>query len=114
MSRIILPALFIVFLTACTEKEYEQSIPERPTNVPKNAIWVGGLDGGVFVLLETSDATKYSGEVYYSHGPLSYEGAFKIFPEDAPPIDLNNHEAYQGWDGDTLYFTKGRQLVVIE
>lgn len=98
--------------------EREASIPAEPSkphNVPTTSLWVGGLDGGVFVLVRKSEKLgkdMYFGEVYYISGDVAYKGPLKIFPAGAVDFDPTKKESYEGWDGDTLYLKNSRQLKV--
>ncbi|PID45125.1 MAG: hypothetical protein CSB48_00035 [Proteobacteria bacterium] len=115
--RKILLVIFIFLFSACDVQKSEPEIPDKPVQVPDKAFWVGGLDGGVFVLVERSEsveANEYLGELYYISGDLAYRGKLNILPKDSAVIDYKNPEIYQGWDGDTLYLAGSRQLKVPE
>ena len=110
-------ALFVLAASGCESQEPVVVEPSKPSNVPSEAIWVGGIDGGVFVLIrdsESSDDGIYFGEIYYVSGDVSYKGDLKIYPDNLLRIDFNNKESYQGWDGDTLYLREGRYLKIQE
>ncbi len=117
MKKIIFLALVHFFISACDVQQSEQDVPTRPALVPEKAFWVGGLDGGVFVLVEKSEELKpneYLGEIYYVSGDIAYKGKMEIIPKDSPIIDYMNPESYQGWDGDTLYVVGNKQLKIRE
>lgn len=110
-------ALFVLVASGCESQEPVVVEPSKPPNVPSEAIWVGGLDGGVFVLIRDSDSSGdgiYFGEIYYVSGDVSYKGDLKIYPDNLLRIDFGNKESYQGWDGDTLYLREGRYLTIQE
>lgn len=119
-SRIcsVISIFFIsILLLACEKVEETPAAPERPKSVPVESIWVGGLDGGVFLNLkvnENSSKNKYWGEVYYSSGDLAYKGEFKVVPEESSSFEYKAPSSYQGWDGDTIYLSNGGQLQVVE
>jgi hypothetical protein len=107
----------IIMLLGCDRVEDVSAIPEKPETIPEESIWVGGLDGGVFVSIqEASDTNRneYSGEIYYVSGDLAYKGLFDLQPEDSGGFDQANPKVYEGWDGDTLYLSNGRQLKIRE
>lgn len=112
--RQILFCVFIVFLiSSCDSPQDENYIPSRPSSVPESALWVGGLDGGVFVLvnkIKTDPPDDYWGEVYYVSGDIAYKGKMQLTPKGGGVIDFTNPETFQGWDGDTLYVSGNRQL----
>jgi hypothetical protein len=92
--------------------------PQKPPNVPKEAIWSGGVDGGVFILVQkdkNSPANIYFADIYYdSTGEIWYKGRLSIDPLEKPDFDYRNKEVYSGWDGDTLYLKDGRILKAID
>jgi hypothetical protein len=85
--------------------------PTRPASVPAEAFWVGGLDGGVFVLIErTSDGRgRFAGKIYHPDGELWYAGPLVPAPRDAS-IDPTQHDQFAGWDGQRLLMSDGRWL----
>lgn len=112
-------ALVLVFLlvAGCEREASTTTEPGRPPNIPASSIWVGGLDGGVFVLVRKSEQLgkdMYFGEVYYVSGDVAYKGPLKIFPARTVDFDPTKKESYEGWDGDTLYLKNGRHLKVQE
>lgn len=109
----------LTFLLAigCEREAVTPPEPNRPPNIPKAAAWVGGLDGGVFVLIrkaEKSEKDRYIGEIYYLSGAVAYKGSLKIFPGGTTHFDPTKKELYEGWDGDTLYLKNGQSLKVQE
>jgi hypothetical protein len=52
MKKILFLLLTLIFVSACDVQQSEPEIPNKPSEVPDKAFWVGGLDGGVFVLIE--------------------------------------------------------------
>lgn len=111
-------ALTMLLTTGCDAGTTASTEPPRPDNVPTEAIWTGGLDGGVYVLLSRSEGTEgsvYTGKVYAEKsGVVWYEGRFAIEPAGEPYVDLQNPESYGAWDGDTLYLRDGRALRAID
>ena len=117
MKKILLLLLTLIFLPACDVQQSEPEIPNKPSEVPDKAFWVGGLDGGVFALIEKNknlEANEYLGEIYFVSGDIAYKGKMSIFPKDNAIIDYMNPRTYQGWDGDTLYIEGNKQLKVQE
>jgi hypothetical protein len=108
--------LAFLFLAGCEGEISTPVEPDRPPNIPTASIWVGGLDGGVFVLvkkLEKSNSDLYEAEIHYISGELAYRGPMKIFPAGAS-FDPAKKESFEGWDGDNLYLSKNRYLKVQE
>ncbi len=116
----IIKYLFIIFmilaLSAC-EKVYDPvTPPPKPDSVPMESIWVGGLDGGVFINMKLTESSpvEYWGEIHYISGDLSYRGNFLLLPKSEDGFEIDNPSVYQAWDGDTIYLSDNRQLRVIE
>ncbi|MEW5755643.1 MAG: hypothetical protein AB1810_05010 [Pseudomonadota bacterium] len=113
---IYLFALVILLISGCEKEAPAPVEPQRPSNVPETAFWVGGVDGGVFVsvrTLEESTDDLYYAEIYYVSGDLAYRGPMKIYPPDAS-FDPKIKESYEGWDGDNLYLNNNQYLRVQE
>jgi hypothetical protein len=111
--------LLVVFLvmTGCAKQQPASTEPARPSNIPVTSVWVGGHDGGVFVLVEKSTQQgkdNYRGEIYYVSGDLAYKGPLKMVPEDMSDFDTTKKESYEGWDGNTLYISSNRRLQAME
>jgi hypothetical protein len=91
----------------------QAGIPARPFGVPAEAIWVGGVDGGVFVTLKPSqnEKGKFRVRVWnYPSGTLEYDGTLHR-SEDAPTeIDADDRSQFLGWDGSALYLRNGGAL----
>lgn len=86
----------------------------RPKNVPTTAIWVGGPDGGVWIVLRRSDKDPpgtYRAKVYYQSGDLEYQGPLVLRPNTSKPFTLNPAE-FEGWDGDEILLGNGRSLKI--
>lgn len=109
-------ASFLIFVGGCQREEPVQTEPVRPSNIPATSIWVGGIDGGVFVTvkkLEKARTGDYFAEIFYVSGDLAYRGPMKITPPSST-FDYRKKESYEGWDGDNLYLSNNKYLRVIE
>ena len=112
---ILVAAVFLVTL-GCEKEAPKPVEPVRPSNIPANSLWVGGIDGGVFVLIaksKKSEKDMYQGEIYYVSGDAAYKGPMKIFPAGSS-FEISEKGSYEGWDGDTLYLSNNRYLKVKE
>lgn len=100
--------LCVVMLTSGCQRETDaQSEPARSAAVPAGAVWVGGLDGGVFVLVRKSPSTPggtYTAEIRSAAGDVIYRGQMKADPPTAK-FDPAKKESYAGWDGTSLYLS---------
>ena len=103
----------LLFISACQKEASTPIEPVKPAQVPAAAIWVGGVDGGVFVLVEKSEKlgkNVYLGEIHHASGDLAYKGPMQLFPDDAASLDSEMKNSFEGWDGDTLYLSNNRRL----
>ncbi len=117
MKNIVFFILLIFIASACDTQHQENKLPSKPDSVPEKANWVGGLDGGVFVLvnkIKGSDPNEYWAEIHYVSGDLAYKGNMRIYPKGSNDFDYRDPKFYQGWDGDTLYIVGEKQLRVID
>ncbi len=110
LARFIGVIAQLVILAACT---YSVSEPRRPAQVPKQALWVGGSDGGVFV--EVSETPQkdsgYRMTVYHSRtGQILYTGPAEIRPRGKGSLRVHDVESYSGWDGEKMILSDGRTL----
>ncbi len=109
-----LPLLFLVALgmEGCQFGDQE---PPRPASIPKEAFWVGGSDGGVFVVLsqQPSDpAHQYRTKIFRQHGEVWYEGPLFLEPRQPSHLDLSDRKQFIGWDGEALLLQGSRALRV--
>lgn len=114
--KIIMLWLMVFIIVGCNI-EIKTEVPERPSNVPESAIWIGGPDGGVFVFVKKHndvDAKIYLAKVYYVSGDIAYNGLMRLYPDDSSEFDVEKKESFVGWDGDKLYLSNNRHLRVQE
>jgi len=117
LYMLVLFVVFVVFVSGCDRQSIVPIEPERPSNIPLESIWVGGMDGGVFVIVKESKKrirnSLYYAEIYYVSGDLAYQGAMQISPLGAV-FNMEKKESYEGWDGDTLYLSNNQRLEIKE
>ncbi len=107
--------LVFLILAACPTHE---SMPARPESVPEEAMWIGGIDGGAWVVL-TKPAHEpdhiYHAEVYGDQaGDPWYIGRLEVIPSTQPNVPLDQPDAYGVWDGDQLLLQDGRSMRAID
>ena len=106
-------ALAFLFAIGCQKEASIPTEPVRPSNIPATSVWVGGLDGGVFVLVKRSKKpgnNMYLGEIYYISGDLAYKGPMKLVPVGSIDFDPTKKESFEGWDGDQLFLRNNQYL----
>jgi len=108
---VVIISYFYFYPPDITVHEVEASAPEKPESVPEEALWVGGLDGGVFVLIFRADEGAYSGTVYAENGPVLYQGPFR-YSGDAD-FDVSSQSNYSFWDGNFLALRNGEKLKAV-
>jgi hypothetical protein len=90
--------------------------PARPAGVPRQAIWSGGVDGGVFLIVlpvGPSEPNVYTSQIYNDYsGEILYQGRLLLEAPNGAPVAVTDPASYSGWDGDTLFLSDGRQLRV--
>ncbi len=108
--RIIYLLLVTFSLCAC---DIEEEI-EYKTG-PEGSWWVGGADGGVYILIsddENTDDKIYYGKIFYdSDKTIWYEGPLEL--EGNLEFSVENREQYLGWDGENLHLIESSYLKAI-
>ena len=101
-SALLLAAL----LGGCHKEETAAAEPARPASVPAQATFVGGLDGGVFLLLQPVGNDLYQVKVFLDSGVIAYEGRAKAATAGGK-VTVND---VAGWDGQQLQLKDGGSL----
>lgn len=135
---LILIALILVFLTIrLLDKEnplivdveqpffelIEENKPKsRPSGLPDNAVWRGGVDGGKYYVLPTpveGGKDTYYAEIYSdTAGELIYKGHFRHMHSEystCEVVDPTKVDNYIFWDGEVWNFSNtGQYLLPID
>lgn len=96
-------------------EEAKLEAPDRPQDVPKNAFWVGGIDGGNFIYVVKLDSEEklFLAKIYNDYtGDIEYEGILKYTGSNNINHSLNDASLYQGWDGEHLYLVNAESMRV--
>lgn len=107
--------LFLIFsISACDIQEGTVASPDKPEQVPEQAFWIGGHEGGAFILISNKkENNEYFGAVYFdTTGEVWYEGQFN-YTGDAP-FDVANKSSYTAWNGDFLFLENGEKLIAVD
>ena len=90
--------------------------PENhPANVPAEAIWIGGPDGGVFVALQVKNTSRgiFLAGVYADHtGEVLYKGKLLLTPPKPVLASTRDPALFVAWDGTALLLADGRRMVI--
>lgn len=114
MKKLIWIVLMLFFITSCNI-QYESILPPpKPKSVPESAFWVGGHEGGVFILIsKEKDRKTYYGTVYFdANGEIWYRGKFQYTGNVL--FDVGDKSSYTGWDGDILFLANGEKLIAVD
>jgi len=110
-----LSLLLIATILSCSSSE--ENFP-RPNSIPQEAMWIGGIDGGAWVLLSKDDTQPkhiYNAEIYGDQaGDLWYSGRLQLDPKEGESFDIKNPDNFGVWDGDNLLLQDGRTLKGID
>jgi hypothetical protein len=104
---------FVVFSFQGEASSQVAATPPKPKSVPAASVWVGGLDGGVFVLVKRCRSCGkgiFTAEIHTIAGDVWYRGQLKLNQLDGPDFDVSSKDAYGGWDGTRLFLRDDRYL----
>ena len=103
----VLGALAAAALAACKHPRD----PPRPAGLPKAAMWVGGADGGAFVLCRETSKTEARCTTWSESGSVWMKGRFHFV--GSKPANLGIVTAYEGVDGERIVLANGGRLDVV-
>lgn len=82
----------------CLIDDYQCPPPPRPTDVPEDALWRGGCDGGQWIYL-VDDSIDFHFVVYNDYsGEVIIDGIFEPMPNNTISLDRDE------WKNQTLYY----------
>ena len=113
-TRLFITFAVVLLLAANHACVAEPGNPNRPKSVPVKAVWVGGPDGGVWIVLERlakDPPGTYQARIYHQGGGIEYKGPLILKPASSKRITINPAE-FEGWDGDEILLRNGRSLRV--
>jgi hypothetical protein len=97
MKRIF-KILILATVLACNSNE-----KEKPTTVPQNAIWKGGVDGGCWILFKSVTIEKLNLVIFYEDGGVWEQGIYKKVGNcDIPENEIMS--SIIGFNGQELIF----------
>lgn len=102
--------LLLLTISACTVERIS-SEPPRPESVPKEALWVGGPDGGAFLTVNPSGKNRYAVQVFSESGDRLFRGTMTLDRDVEKPFAYADVNAYSAWDGQRVLLVDGRSLV---
>ncbi len=98
--------LIIINPPKITFEETTATAPSKPESVPDNAVWVGGVDGGNFILVSKREGelNLFSAHIYNDYtGDLEYGGILKYSGDEIIEKPLTDPALYLGWSKITPY-----------
>lgn len=122
-KRIVGLAFTAIILALVLLSNGNAYLPARPTSVPNEATWVGGEDGGAWVLCANADGTssgEYECKVYAEMGALWKSG--KVTLQDyhwdpkekkaifTTPKHIPESLHYYGFDGQQIFLENSQTL----
>lgn len=103
--------------SAIQVEETKIEAPNKPSSVPEDTFWAGGVDGGNFIKI-TVDSTApkaVSAEIYNdSTGDVEYNGRMEYSGPDGVPEAVSDPSFIHGWDGNSLHLANGHSLSAVE
>lgn len=106
--------LFLLLASSSTVFSDGRAPYDRVQNVPRETMWIGGSDGGVFVVLKTENLSGgiYRAKVFADHtGELLYEGKLALTPPTPALPATDDPTLFTAWDGSALLLADGRRMV---
>jgi len=100
----------LLALAACSSRDEPAPAPAKPNSVPASAVWVGGVDGGVFVDIGPAAPGEYRVRVFQASGETEVDGVFVPGPATSPTAMITA-SSISGWDGEQLLLDDGGSLV---
>jgi hypothetical protein len=102
-----------IALVSCFGKEHGYNFPVKPKEIPDEAFWIGGTDGGNWYLIESVDKLRKEASIdVYSDrdGELLISKIFKIDCTNEDGIDWDHlKDQIQSFDGNKIMLeVKGR------
>lgn len=115
-SRIIITGVLSVLAFGCSS----DTAPSRPSNVPTEAIWAGGVDGGAWVECRFATKEPFTGfdcQIWNHDGRAWSSGRFEVWMNEGDGgwkprggklfAEVTNFDFY---DGVTIVISEKRQL----
>lgn len=106
--------LLLLLLWGCKQK-FDQ--PLRPAGVPKDSLWVGGSDGGVFFQIRgvAHNDSLYQMTIYHDRtGEVLFKGLAELRPANRGRLKVDDPGSYSGWDGEKMILSEERTLQPVE
>lgn len=104
--KIVIIIVTIVTLFSCSADHDKVKAPKRPKNIPEQAFWVGGTDGGNWFVVEDVHIHKSNAFIKVfndSDGSLIASKRFiLVCPIDNQQLIDNLQEQINGFDGEKI------------
>ena len=98
MKLCLIPLALSILIIACS---YE---PAKPSNVPAEAFWIGGHDGGVFLRCKqvSKKSKNYQCSVYNDFNGEVWKQCIFTVENGSPDFNPDDKEIYAGYDGSII------------
>ena len=94
---------------ACTPNPKRSYAPERPSSIPAQARWVGGPDGGSWIVIDAYSSNQVKARIYFDDGELWSSGVY-VPDENCILGDTFPFNRLQSFDGVKVNLNKGCSL----
>ena len=109
VSRIVSMGCILLFLLCSMACNNSSELGLRPSNIPREAAWTGGLDGGAYIYCKSPEDGPNACNVYFANGELYRSGKYVLAESGAA---ASEHELrYKAADGKRIYLENGTILV---
>lgn len=95
MKRLFNILVLVTVFSCNTDKR------EKPSNIPKDAVWKGGVDGGCWVLFDKVSENIIEATIFYENGEVWEKGVFKKSGNCQISKETLINKI-QGFDGESL------------
>jgi hypothetical protein len=102
--------IFLSVLSVSVQGCSSSSEPsDRPSQVPSDAIWAGGPDGGAYIRCSDPQAKRNKCVVYFANGAVWMAGDFVL--QQSGQAATQNELQYSYADGNDIGLQGGKTLI---
>jgi len=111
LFSIIIFILLIIYRSQLVNYVAADYVPKRPSDVPNDAIWAGGIDGGVWYIISSQKriANVWAIKIYKDNGSPWVRGEF--WWKEAP--DTKTMPPISAFDGHVIYLKGNKKMLPV-